>query len=78
MAVEVRNAAVNVNGHDDWDASVNQVLAICEGDPRAALRTLLIANEYLHGEVERLEAMISKGYARRKTVTGRRAKSGDG
>jgi hypothetical protein len=65
MATETRNAAVNVNGRDDWKGSVDQVLAICAGDPRAALRTLLIANEYLHGEVDRLHAMISRGYARR-------------
>jgi hypothetical protein len=55
---------INVNGVDDWEASVDQVLAICDGDHRAALRMLLIANEYLHAEVERLEALISKGYAR--------------
>lgn len=64
MTVEARNA-VNVNGQDDWEASVDEVLAICDGDPRAAIRTLLIANAYLDGEVERLEALISKGYARR-------------
>jgi len=43
------------------------VLAICDGDPRAALRTLLIANDYLHAEVEK--ALISKGYAR-KSIPG--------
>lgn len=64
MVLNARNA-VNVNGHDDWESSVDQILAICDSDPRAALRTLLIVNEYLHGEVERLQAMISKGYARR-------------
>jgi hypothetical protein len=64
MAREVREPII-VNGVDDWEASVDQVLAICDGDPRAALRTLLIANEYLHTEVERLEALASKGFARR-------------
>jgi hypothetical protein len=64
MAREAREP-IHVNGADDWEASVDQVLAICDGDPRAALRTLLIANEYLHAEVERLEALISKGYARK-------------
>jgi hypothetical protein len=66
MAVEASNAAVNVNGHDDWEASIEELLKICEGDPRAALRTVLIANEYLHAEVERLQVMISNGYARGK------------
>jgi hypothetical protein len=59
------SAPKTVNGNDDWEGSIDQVLTICDNDPRAALRTLLIANEYLHGEVERLEAMISWGYRRR-------------
>jgi hypothetical protein len=63
MAREAREP-ISVNGVDAWEASVDQVLVICDGDARAALRTLLIANEYLHAEVERLEALISKGYAR--------------
>lgn len=48
----------------DWEASVDSVLALCDNDPRAALRTLIIANDYLHAEVERLQALISNGYAR--------------
>jgi hypothetical protein len=58
MRYEAREP-INVSGADDWEASVDQLLAICEGDPRGALRTLLISNEYLHAEVGRLEALIS-------------------
>lgn len=54
----------NMSSEIDWEASVDAVLAMCDGDSRAALRTLIIANDYLHTEVERLEALISNGYAR--------------
>lgn len=65
MAGEVRKP-VSVNGEDDWERSIDEVLAICDGDTRAALRTLLIANAYLDAEVERLQTLISKGYSRRR------------
>jgi hypothetical protein len=75
MVLDPRNS-VNVNGHDDWESAVDQVLAICDNDPRTALRTLLIANEYLNGEMERLQAMISNGYARGAATKPRRAHRG--
>ena len=54
----------NVSSDGDWEASVDSVLTLCDNDPRAALRTRIIANDYLHAEVERLQALISNGYAR--------------
>ncbi len=48
----------------ELEAAVDEVVALCEGDERAALRALVAANDYLNAEVERLEAMISNGYAR--------------
>lgn len=35
---------------------MNAVVVACGGSPRAAIRALLIANEYLNAEVERLRA----------------------
>jgi hypothetical protein len=49
----------------ELEASVDTVLALCEGDTRTALRSLLVANDYLNSEVERLQTLISRGYARR-------------
>lgn len=71
MAVEAPNAAVNVNGQDDWEASIDEVLKLSDGDPRAALRTVLIANAYLDAEVQRLQAMTSRGYGRTRRKTSR-------
>ena len=46
------------------EAEVNDAIATCGGDVRAALRATLIANAYLQGEIERLTEAISTGFAR--------------
>ncbi len=48
----------------DLEADVDTVIAAFDGDMRAAIRALLIANEYLSAEVERLRASQSLGYVR--------------
>jgi hypothetical protein len=49
-----------------FDGEVESAIALCGGDVRAALRATLIANSYLQGEVDRLEASASPGFARRR------------
>ena len=46
------------------EAEVDEAIATCGGDVRAALRATLIANAYLESEVERLTDAISTGFAR--------------
>jgi hypothetical protein len=46
------------------EAEVDEVIANCGGDVRAALRATLIANAYLEAEIERLMEAISTGFAR--------------
>jgi hypothetical protein len=46
------------------EAEVDEAIAICGGDMRAALRATLIANAYLEAELERLTEAISTGFAR--------------
>jgi hypothetical protein len=48
----------------DLEADVDIVIAACGGSERAAIRALLIANEYLSAEAERLRASQSAGYVR--------------
>lgn len=48
----------------DVEMEVEQALAICGGDPLAALRATLIANAFLERRVELLLAGQSAGYAR--------------
>jgi hypothetical protein len=49
---------------DDLEASIEAVIAACDGDPRAAVRALLIANSYLEAEVVRLAKAVSPGFVR--------------
>lgn len=43
---------------------IEEAIALCGGDARAALRAALIANAYLQGEVGRLADAVSTGFAR--------------
>jgi hypothetical protein len=55
---------------DVLEHDVEEAIAACDGDPRAAVRALLIANSYLTAEVDRLNAStrasVSRGYVRTK------------
>jgi len=46
------------------EAEVDEAIATCGGDMRAALRATLVANAYLEAELERLIEAISTGFAR--------------
>ena len=46
------------------EAEVDEAIALCGGDVRAALRVTLVANAYLEAEVERLTEAISTRLAR--------------
>lgn len=55
------------------EAAVEQAIAICDGDVRAALRAALIANSLLMDEVERLTQAASLGFARGRSSPARTA-----
>jgi hypothetical protein len=46
------------------EGQVDEAIAICGGDVRAALRAALIANSFLEAEVERLARAVSFGFTR--------------
>ena len=46
------------------EADVDHAIAVCDGDARAAVRALLVSNNYLAMELERMAASVSRGYAR--------------
>ena len=51
---------------DDLELAVDAAIAACDGDMRAALRALVVANSFLYGEVDRLQLLVSSGFARGK------------
>lgn len=64
MTNQTSTAAPLTVPSEELETAVDAIVALCDGDQRAALRALVAANEYLNSEVERLQAMISNGYAR--------------
>ena len=46
------------------EAAVDQAIAACDGDMRAAIRALIVANNYLESEVADLMKAVSHAYAR--------------
>jgi hypothetical protein len=51
---------------DDLEAATDAAIAACNGDPRAAIKALIVANGFLHEQVERLTDLVSPGFARGK------------
>jgi hypothetical protein len=49
---------------DDLDLAVDQAIAACDGDLRAAIRALIVANNFLESEVSELMKAVSHAYAR--------------
>ena len=46
------------------EADTDGAIEACGGDPRAAVRALLVANRYLENEVDRLAEAVSAGFTR--------------
>jgi len=68
MAEEARSEAPEPtsNGADELEAAVAATIKSCDGDPRAAVRALILSNAYLENQVETLSGLVSPGYARKK------------
>jgi hypothetical protein len=57
---------------DELEAAVDQVIAACGGDTRAAIRALIVANNFLESEISELKKSVSHAYTRGRfrTYTG--------
>ena len=57
---------------DRLEAATDQAIAVCGGDVRAALKAMIVANEFLESEVCELMQAVSHAYVRGrfKTYTG--------
>ena len=49
---------------DGLEAAVDQAIAVCDGDLRAAVRALIVANNFLESEVAELKKAVSHAYVR--------------
>jgi len=48
----------------ELEAAVDEAIAACGGDPRAAIRALIVANNFLESEVSELMKAVSHAYTR--------------
>ena len=57
---------------DGLDAAVEQAIAVCDGDMRAAIRALIVVNNFLESEISELKKAVSHAYTRGRfrTYTG--------
>jgi hypothetical protein len=61
MSASAKHAPVD---DGDLEAAVDQAIAACEGDLRATIRALIVANNFLESEVGELMKAVSHAYAR--------------
>jgi hypothetical protein len=54
---------------DDLEAAVDQAIAVCDGDARAAVRALIVANDHLESEIAELMKAVSRAYVRGRFQT---------
>ena len=57
---------------DGLDMPVEQAIAVCDADMRAAIRALIVANNFLESEISELKKSVSHAYTRGRfrTYTG--------
>jgi hypothetical protein len=53
---------------DQLETAADQAIAACGGDARETIKALIVANQFLETELEKLRAAASTGYARGKLV----------
>ena len=59
------SSVLKPNEQDDgMEAAVDQAIAVCDGDPRAAVRALIVANSLLESEIADLKKAVSHAYTR--------------
>lgn len=50
--------------NDTLEGAVDEAIAACDGDMRATIRALIVANDYLENEVSELMKAVSRAYVR--------------
>jgi hypothetical protein len=55
---------LNLQDADELEAAVDQAIAACDGNLRATIRALILANDFLESEVSELMKAVSHAYVR--------------
>jgi hypothetical protein len=65
---EMSAAPIPQSDADQLEAAADQAIAACGGDAREAVKALIVANQFLETDLEKLRAAVSTGYARGKLI----------
>ena len=60
---------------DDLDQAADQAIAACGGDAREAVKALIVANDFLEGQLDEIRRKVSTGYARGRLPSARARKN---
>ncbi len=64
------SSVLKPNEQDDGlEAAVEQAIAVCDGDMRAAIRALIVTNNFLESEISELKKAVSHAYTRGRVRT---------
>jgi hypothetical protein len=66
--LEMSSAPNPQSDADQLEAAADQAIAACGGDARDAVKALIIANQFLETDLEKLRAAVSMGYTRGRTA----------
>jgi hypothetical protein len=58
------NAEQKFEGGYELEVAVNQAIAACDGDLRATVRALIVANNFLEDEIRQLKKAVSHAFVR--------------
>ena len=54
----------NAQDADELETAIDAAIAACDGDRRATIRALIVANNYLESEASELMKAVSHAYVR--------------
>jgi hypothetical protein len=64
----LEKASSRIEIREPTEAAVDLAIAACDGEPRAAIRALIILVGHLEEELSRARSNISRGYVRGRNV----------
>jgi hypothetical protein len=56
-------------GDSELEAAIDQAITACDGDLRATIGALIVANNFLEPEVEQLKKAVSRAFLRGRFET---------
>ena len=63
------SAPVDHGNGSELEATIDQAIKACDGDLRATIRALIVANRFLESEVEQLKKAVSRAFVRGRFET---------